>query len=409
MVANGDHEKTKAGPVERKAKKQQNISSRHKRRRKDIMMTQKATAEDLSSEDSEPTPTTGDREKTLLRLAAAVGKVEILDQVKAASHYMTSVGCTKKDMVKFECFNIHATKVGLEKVWPEIVMYRSIGQISTYFLDGQKLRGSRGSAADLIALDESQISVVGWVRLASEGRLSQLEQRLGVEVGERPFDSHAARFRAFVRARKSSEGFKIWNADEVKRLRYEIYGVVGHSPPLADEPMVPSANTSNEIVQHEEEHISAPSFSTTRQCARPSPSPHTSDDSETQENESNNNTDSEQFPDVYEELEKSVNVKRRTLAEAKDRANVARATHETAADWESILNLLQSEVVNARQDNKEWTVDSARALAQRFSTLGEMVCESVEDGLVAPLVAQDEAEKDLEIAESQLAALNRML
>ncbi|KAH6721882.1 hypothetical protein BKA61DRAFT_591446 [Leptodontidium sp. MPI-SDFR-AT-0119] len=408
MASNCNHEKTKPGPEERAAKKHKHPIRRHKRRRKDVTMTQEATADDPSSDDSEPSPTTEERKKTLLRLVATVGKLETLDQVAAASHYMTSMGCTKKDLVKFECFNIHVTKVGVSKVWPEIIMYRSTGQISTYFLDGQNLRGSRGRTADLTALDELEVCVVGWVRLASEGRLSHLEQRLGFEVGEEVFDSHAARFRAFLRARKSSKGFASWNYDEMKRLRYEIYRVVEHNRPLADEQMVPSANRSNGITQEEAGPYSAPSSSFIRQSDSPSPSSNTSDNPENSENMSKS-IDSEQLQDLYEELEQSVSAKRRAFAEAQANADGARAAHETAADWNSILNLLQRVVVDARQNNEEWTVDSARALAQSFSAIGAMASESVEDGLVAPLAAQDEAEKDLEIAERELAAFSRRL
>ncbi|KUJ17270.1 uncharacterized protein LY89DRAFT_684364 [Mollisia scopiformis] len=165
--------------------------------------------------------------KMLKRFAAKVGKVVTLEQVAAASQWMTSMQCTENDLQKFATFNSHAEKIGLQKVWPEIIMYRSIGQISTYFLDGQRLRN--GGQSDINALDELEISVVGWVRLASEGRLSRLEESAEIEDGEGQYSTQAERFKTFLTEFKHRGNFTVWNYDQMKMLRYMIYKVV-HEP-----------------------------------------------------------------------------------------------------------------------------------------------------------------------------------
>jgi len=60
-------------------------------------------------------------------------------------------------------------------------MYRAIGQISTYLLSGQSLRNG---LHNFITLDELEISVVGWVRLSSKGRLSRMEEFAEIKDGE---------------------------------------------------------------------------------------------------------------------------------------------------------------------------------------------------------------------------------
>jgi hypothetical protein len=96
---------------------------------------------------------------------------------------MTSMTCTPHDRLKFQTFNAYMKELKEHKVLPDIIQYRMIGQISTYFLPDQILRD--GGPDDINTLDELEVSVCGWVRLASEGRLSRLEKFAGVENGEK--------------------------------------------------------------------------------------------------------------------------------------------------------------------------------------------------------------------------------
>jgi hypothetical protein len=75
-------------------------------------------------------------------------------------------------------------------------------------------------------LDELEASVVGWVRLASEGRLSRLEEPAGVINGRERYGTNAERFKAFLLKYKAKHKFKTWNYDRMKMLRYKRYKVV---------------------------------------------------------------------------------------------------------------------------------------------------------------------------------------
>lgn len=172
--------------------------------------------------------------KMMKRFAALVGKVETLDQVAAASQWMTSMQCTDEDIRKFKTFNAHAENVGIGKVWAEIIMYRLINQISTYLLSGQNIRH------DYAALDELEVSVAGWVRLGSEGRLGPLERFAEIEDGEGQYSSHAERFRTFLTKYKEKEKFKKWNYDRLKMLRYNIFKVIHEIDGQNERPMLPS-------------------------------------------------------------------------------------------------------------------------------------------------------------------------
>jgi len=175
------------------------------------------------------------------RFASMAGNIETMNQVAAASQWMTSMQCTYKDILKFKAFNSHAEKVGLSKVWPEIIMYRAIGQISTYFLAGQILR--TGGQQNINTLDELEISVVGWVRLASEGRLSRMEAAAGIDDGEGQYSSNAERLKALLDKYKIKNRFKKWNYDRMKTLRYEIYKVVHELDGDKRRPMLPSGKS----------------------------------------------------------------------------------------------------------------------------------------------------------------------
>jgi hypothetical protein len=179
------------------------------------------------------------KQRMKFQFSTMVGKAETLEQVAAASQWMTFMLCTPRDPLKFEIFNAHMEKIGLPKVWAEIIQYRMIGQISTYFLPGQSLRN--GGQDDINALDELEISVCGWVRLASEGRLSRLEEFAEVEDGEGRYNSVAERFRAFMDAYKRRGNYEEWTYNRMKVLRYDIYKVVHELDAEDERPMLPSS------------------------------------------------------------------------------------------------------------------------------------------------------------------------
>jgi hypothetical protein len=81
-------------------------------------------------------PKISTKKKMKLQFSKMVGQVETLEQIAAASQWMTSTLSGPRDPLKFQTFNAHMTKLGVKKVWPDIIQYRMIGQISTYFLSG---------------------------------------------------------------------------------------------------------------------------------------------------------------------------------------------------------------------------------------------------------------------------------
>jgi hypothetical protein len=184
-------------------------------------------------------PKISTKQKMKLQFSKMVGQVEKLEQVAAASQWMTSILSGPRDPLKLETFNAQMTKLGVEKILPDIIQYRMIGQISTYFLSGQRLRD--GEQDDINALHELEISVCGWVRLASEGRLSRLEEFAEVENGEGRYNSVAERFKAFMDTYKRKGDYKGWTYSCMKDLRYDIYRVVHELDAETERPMLPSS------------------------------------------------------------------------------------------------------------------------------------------------------------------------
>lgn len=125
---------------------------------------------------------------------------------------------------------------------PDIIMYRTIGEISTYFLDGQYLcNEGRKNISAINALDELEISVVGWVRLASEGRLGRMEEYAEIENGEGQYTSNAERFKEFLMKYKMQQKFKNWTYDRMKMLRFKIYKIVHELDGQDQRPMLRSS------------------------------------------------------------------------------------------------------------------------------------------------------------------------
>jgi hypothetical protein len=160
---------------------------------------------------------------TLEELKAKVGNIQTLAEITAASKLMTSSRSSAQDQLNFHAIHKHAEDDGLNTVWPDIIMYRAIGQTSSFLLSGQSLGGS---VKNLNALDELEVAVVGWVRLASEGRLRHLEKVAKVEDGERKHISVAERLKAFLANHKKRNGFKNWNWDHMKVVRHMVYEVI---------------------------------------------------------------------------------------------------------------------------------------------------------------------------------------
>jgi len=97
-----------------------------------------------------------------------------------------------------------------------------IHQISTFFVG----RSLRDTDKDIEALDELEILVCGWVFLASEGRLSRIEEFEEVEDGEEKYKSLADRLKGFMDKCMSKGGVDTWDFDNLTDLNYDIWKVV---------------------------------------------------------------------------------------------------------------------------------------------------------------------------------------
>ncbi|CZR66528.1 uncharacterized protein PAC_16429 [Phialocephala subalpina] len=415
------------------------------------------SADDMM-EDTDIDPDHDELQKMTNRFVSMVGKVETFAQVAAASQWMTSMQCTENDIRRFETFNAHAENVGLAAVWPEIIMYRSIGQISTYFLSGQVLRN--GGWRGINALDELEISVVGWVRLASEGRLSEMEEFAGVEDGEGHYASHAERFKNFLIKYKNKNRFKVWNHDRMKMLRYKIYKVVHELDGEEEKPMAASGsrqtrlagamdaenafrealdqNTEDstirsESIQDEPLSINPSRSSTFDPLYDATPQPGLPDTSAANEQTSNgpksgalsdtNNarhaasstdvsdkddeTDRASLVTRLKALEESLKEKNRVYEDAQAAAETARERYEFLD--EEILGEVGHIFTEGGSVKEDWTAAVIRAQSRKFVKLSTVLAEELEKELVGPLMAEEEARKSIESTAGEILRLGEKL
>ena len=147
-----------------------------------------------------------------------------------------------RDNLKNQAFNSYVDKIGVRKVWPEIILYRATGQSSTYFLSGQRLR--HDDENENKTMDTLEVAFMGWVRLASEGRLSQIEKRVGAPDGKDQFNSHAERFKAFLEFYEQKYKFEKWDYPQMCKVCFDIHQLVLRFDGEESSPMLPPGKLS---------------------------------------------------------------------------------------------------------------------------------------------------------------------
>jgi len=157
-----------------------------------------------------------------------IGEMKTADEVKAISHFLTELLCTERDNFKYIAWREYHAKLPDEGSagWHNIIMYRVIGKTASFFVDEDEVN----EWADR-TLDELEVITTGWMRMAFEGRLSELEnpedddsvleEDMG-PVGGRT-DAAAIRLKMHMETFKKQHGFEKWTYDSMKELRYEIF------------------------------------------------------------------------------------------------------------------------------------------------------------------------------------------
>lgn len=103
-------------------------------------------------------------------------------------------------------------------------MYRLIGEVSAYFLDGQKIRmGDHPPAMN--ALTELEYCVDGWTRLTWKTGLGRLEVVAAIWDGSH-FSTSAERFKVFLTEFKCSRDWESWDYFRMRTVREVIFKVV---------------------------------------------------------------------------------------------------------------------------------------------------------------------------------------
>lgn len=156
-------------------------------------------------------------EKVVSRFAAQVRALETRKQIAIASQWVTSMKGINDDILKEKAYDIHIAKLGAQRVREDISIYRLVGQISSYYI------GYTTKDVELLKILEEVAQ--GWVRLASEGLVSEKEEAAGLEDGEG--ESVAQRLRNFmIRYQQNNLNGMGWGKTHMKNLRYLVFKVI---------------------------------------------------------------------------------------------------------------------------------------------------------------------------------------
>jgi len=169
---------------------------------------------------------------------STTGQIESLTEIAAASRWMTSRRSGAKGNMKRKVFDTCVEKAGLAAVWGDLLIYRTVKQISPFFVD-RSLRKS-DEPDSFLALDELEILAVGWLVLGAEGRWSRMEEFEEVEDGEGKYKSRADRLKGFMDKCLTKGGFQRWDYDLLTDLNYDVWTVVYEADGLEEQPMAAS-------------------------------------------------------------------------------------------------------------------------------------------------------------------------
>ncbi|KAL2073110.1 hypothetical protein VTL71DRAFT_10434 [Oculimacula yallundae] len=311
-------------------------------------------------------------------------------QISAAGKFLASSKWSVDDLKDSEPFEEIGTKLGLERMRREIIIFQHIGEVS-FSLLGQNLINNN-------ELDVFQETVISWMvlRESDTDLLADLPPWISRNANA---PSAAEGMRAFLEAYKKNAGFKRWSFSRLKILaRYnnDVLHKCGMTQiaTLTDSvTKVQDWSASSDI----KEDVSS------NTPLKPAPTPRLGSDSSSTLSEEDVIPRYEEVSTIVQEysldldMEKSriLNIilgKQNILREAQAEANQARA----AFDKESLLPDLQAHIAVMLSTNVEWTVETAADFGDSLFELGRISRDLIRDSLVRPLHVEKQAGDDLE-------------
>lgn len=145
------------------------------------------------------------------RIAQLVGDIISPEEVAAASKYSAAILNSRDDRIKEQALEIYIDRnCDWGKTWAEIMMYRSIGKSSAFFIPSRDL--------DTAHVEELGHAVGFWVALAGRGILANLAQQLDIQGA-----TLAEQLRGFMMDHKLRGGIQEWTKENLNVMRWEIY------------------------------------------------------------------------------------------------------------------------------------------------------------------------------------------
>ena len=162
-------------------------------------------------------------ESELELIKVLVGKIETRDEIASASHLMDSLrnfSAMPLDQIKYAAWKEYIrTCCDDERItWAEISIFRMTGQISSFFMDGQKVK-------DAEITSEFKTNVENWVSMLARDELMMFKLTIpviAVRCGTKSVSPVAATLRAYMQLYKRQVGFAQWTLDYGKSYQHTL-------------------------------------------------------------------------------------------------------------------------------------------------------------------------------------------
>jgi hypothetical protein len=126
---------------------------------------------------------------------------------------------TDQIKIKEAAWEIHMKKCERGRAWAEIMIYRTTGRSSSFYLQNK-------SEAGEALVDELDVCCIAFIRLLAEGRLQELEEHEGFKLSFTNDATTSDKFKAYLDAFQAKNSFSEWNYEHMIELRYSIYQVI---------------------------------------------------------------------------------------------------------------------------------------------------------------------------------------
>lgn len=179
-----------------------------------------------------PQVNTRTMESELKIIQMLVGKIETRDEIASASHLMDSLrnfSAMPQDQVKYAAWKEHIRTncKGEAITWDQISIFRMIGEVTSFFLDGQEVQ-----VAQLIK--EFKTVVENWVSMVARGEIKMFKlckPVYQVKHGIGLVSPAAATLRTYMQLYKRQVGFSDWTCDFGKGIwKQKAFWKMSHCP-----------------------------------------------------------------------------------------------------------------------------------------------------------------------------------